>query len=354
MSMTLSALHCKTPINLFSPTNSPRINHSSRSLSLASSSLPTNAKPLNKLRNPQIFYGPFKKHFVEFQVKSRRFAVNAQYGIESSGNTEKEEVQDREESSMPERFRHLTKEVPAKPLRWPWVIALAFMAYAWRAVLWELFNWKRALTAIGRFLAYISKIILALIFRFIGDPLTSSIRAVETALYSVRAFYSSIISHAPISELATIVMLTSAVLAVAETAVPDSVDSQPYMLTLAGLIGLAAVRNYITELFFWTLLVVLFWFNSSVKGRDYVSSALPVAAVLVAVGEPWVRVVTMGLYLGLAVFYRSRRPVDLKEDGDGGVRRKRVPLPLLCAGLAIGARVAAKWAGYRHLTWMIV
>ncbi|CAA0816193.1 embryo defective 1923 [Striga hermonthica] len=355
MSTTLSALHCKTPIKLFSPNISPRINHSSHSLSLAPSLTPANANHLKRIRNPQNLYGPFKEHFFEFQVvKSSRFAAKAQYGTESSGNTEKEEVQYVGESSMPERFRYLTKEVPAKPLRWPWFIALAFMTYAWRAVLWELFNWKRALSAIGRFLGYISKIILALVFSFIGDPLTFSIRAIETSLYTVRAFYSSIIWHAPVPELATIVMLTSAVLAVAETAVPDSIDSQPYMLTLAGLIGFAAVKNYINELFFWTLLVGLFGFNSFVKKRDYVSSALPVAAVLVAVGEPWVRVVAMGSYLGLAVFYRSRRPVDLKEDGDGGVRRKRVPLPLLCAGLAIGVRVAANWAGYRHLTWMIV
>lgn len=32
------------------------------------------------------------------------------------------EVQSRGESTMPERFRYLTKEAPDRPVRWPWVI----------------------------------------------------------------------------------------------------------------------------------------------------------------------------------------------------------------------------------------
>lgn len=28
----------------------------------------------------------------------------------------------RGQSTMPERFRHLTKEAPDRPVRWPWVI----------------------------------------------------------------------------------------------------------------------------------------------------------------------------------------------------------------------------------------
>ncbi|GFQ05240.1 hypothetical protein PHJA_002668100 [Phtheirospermum japonicum] len=227
------------------------------------------------------------------------------------------------------------------------------MIYAWRAVLWELFNWKRALGAIGRFSGYISKLVLALIFHFIGDPVTSSIRAVETTIYTIRAFYSGIVAYAPIPDLTMIILLTSTVFATAEAAVPDSVNSQPYILTVAGLIGFAAVQNYISEPFFWTLLVGLFGFARLVKKRDYVSSALPVAAVLAAVGEPWVRAIAMASYLGLAIFYRSSEHVDSKE-GEAGGARKRVPLPLLCAALAIGVRVAAKWAGYRHLTWMVV
>ncbi|CAK9177887.1 unnamed protein product [Ilex paraguariensis] len=150
-----------------------------------------------------------------------------------------------------------------------------------------------------------------------------------------------------------IIMLASAVLAIAEATVPDSVNGQPYLLTLAGVIGFAAVRGYISELFFWMLLLGLFGFARFIKKRDYVSSALPVAAVLAAVGEPWVRFVVIASYLALAITHHSKKPSEGKEV-EATATSRPVPIPLLCAALAIGVRVAAKWAGYRHLTWMIV
>ncbi|KAL0362328.1 UNVERIFIED_CONTAM: hypothetical protein Scaly_1188000 [Sesamum calycinum] len=201
---------------------------------------------------------------------------------------------------------------------------LAFMLYAWRTVLWELSNWRAAVAAIGRLLTYISKFVLALIFHFIGAPVTSLIRGVETIFYTIRAFYSGIVASAPIPELTLIIMLVSAVLAVAEAASPDTVNSQPHLLTVAGLIGFAAVANYISEPLFLDI-----------------------------TREPWVRVIVMASYLALAIFHHSNIPSHLKEDEDAGAIN-RVPVPLLCAALAIGIRVAAKWAGYRHLTWMIV
>lgn len=39
-------------------------------------------------------------------------------------NREKEEMEARGQSSMPERFRYLTKEAPDKPVRWPWLIGM--------------------------------------------------------------------------------------------------------------------------------------------------------------------------------------------------------------------------------------
>lgn len=80
---------------------------------------------------------------------------------------------------------------------------------------------------------------------------------------------------------------------------------------------------------------------------------MPVAAVLAAVGEPWVRVVVMASYLALAIIHHSNKPLEVKETETPATVRG-VPITLLCAALAIGVRVAAKWAGYRHLTWMIV
>lgn len=128
------------------------------------------------------------------------------------------------------------------------------------------------------------------------------------------------------------------------------------MLTISGLTGYFAVKGMIGDLVFWTLLFGLFSFSRFIKKRDYVSSALPVAAVLAGVGEPWVRVVVIGCFLSLAVVqYSNNQPEEDKGEGftsttDG----RRVPVPLLCAALAIGVRIAARWAGYRHLTWMVV
>ncbi|PON80558.1 embryo defective [Parasponia andersonii] len=262
------------------------------------------------------------------------------------------EKEARGESTLPERFRYLTKEAPDPPLRWPFFVAVAFLLYAWRAVLFELYNWKKAAFAVVRFVGYILKLVLALIFHFFGDPITSLIRCIETTLYTIRSFYSGIVAYAPVPELTTIIILSSAVLAIAESTVPESVNSQQYILTISGLIGYAAVRGYISEPFFWTLLVGLYGFSRFIKKRDDVSSALPAAAVLAAVGEPWVRVLAMASYLALAIFHHSK--TFQRGEEEVAVTTRKLPLPLLGVALAIGIRIAAKWAGYRHLTWMIV
>ncbi|KAI4334022.1 hypothetical protein L6164_018763 [Bauhinia variegata] len=81
---------------------------------------------------------------------------------------------------------------------------------------------------------------------------------------------------------------------------------------------------------------------------------MPAAAVLAAVGEPWVRVLVMISYVALAIYQHSRSIPEDKEVTEVEIAETRLPFPLLVAALAIGIRVAAKWAGYRHLTWMIV
>lgn len=232
--------------------------------------------------------------------------------------------------------------------------AAAFLLYAWRAVLFELRNWKKAAFSIVHFVGYLLKLVFALIFHFIGDPVTSLIRCIETALYSIRAFYSGIVAYAPVPELTTIIMLASAILAIAEATVPNSINSQPYLLTISGMIGYAAVSGYISEPFFWTLLVGMYGFSRFVKKRDNVSSALPAAAVLAAVGEPWVRVLVIASYLALAVSHHSKKTYSERKDEEVVVSDRKLPLPLLGVALAIGIRLAAKWAGHRHLTWKIV
>lgn len=83
----------------------------------------------------------------------------------------------------------------------------------------------------------------------------------------------------------------------------------------------------------------------------YVSSALPVVAVLVAVGEPWVRVrvrvVVVSSFVTLAITHYSKRLLEGKDGDEAVVLGRKVPVPLCCA-LAIRFYVAARWAGYQH------
>ncbi|KAG5592119.1 hypothetical protein H5410_042633 [Solanum commersonii] len=279
-----------------------------------------------------------------------RFIAKAESsGVDCGNSVDKAEIDVRGESTMPDRFRKLTN----KPVRWPWFIALAFILYAWRTILWELDNWKKAVGAVFRFLGYISKLALDVVYYFIGDHITTIIRFIESTIYSIRAFYSSIVAYAPVQELITIIILASCVLAIGESAIPDSVNSQPYLLTAAGIMGFAAVRGYISELFFWFIFLGLFFFARFIKRRDYVSSAIPVTAALAVVGESWVRLVEMVSYTTLAILQHSKTPLNKSEGETTGAVRK-VPVPLICAALVIGVRLVAKWADYQHLTWMIV
>lgn len=216
----------------------------------------------------------------------------------------------------------------------------------------ELSNWRKGALAIVQFVGYLLKLSLAVIFHFVGDPIIYMIRFVETIFYAVRAYYSEIVAYAPIPELTTVIMLASAVLAIAEAVVPNSVNCQPILLTLSGVVGYAVVFDYISEPFFYTILVGLYGYSRFVKRRDDVTSALPAAAVLAAVGEPWIRVLVIPLFLALAIFIYSKKLPERKEDLV--VTNRKLPLPLLGAALAIGIRLAANWAGYRHLTWKIV
>lgn len=222
--------------------------------------------------------------------------------------------------------------------------------------MFELSNWRKAVLGIVSFVGYLLKLALALVYHFIGDPITSLIRCFETASYTIRAFYSGIVAYAPVPELTSIILLASAVLAIAEAAVPNSVNSQTHLLTVSGLIGYAAVSGYISEPFFWTLLLLLYGLSRFVKKKDDVSSALPVAAVLAAIGEPWVRLLVMVSYLALAISHHSKKLLGGKEEVEvpAAAADRRLPMPLLGAALAIGIHLAAKWAGYRHLTWKIV
>ncbi|XP_061359001.1 uncharacterized protein LOC133303135 [Gastrolobium bilobum] len=314
--------------------------------------------PLTKV---EAFRPEFRQNLFGFSPKAprvslgKRFVVNdGEGGADAVVGVDEAEKEARGGSTMPERFRYLAKEAPDPPVRWPWFVVLAFLIYAWRAVLFELSNWRNAAFGIVHFIGYLMKYALALVYRFIGDPITFSIRCIEDLFYTIRAFYSGIIAYAPVPDLTIIIVLASVVLAVAEATVPNCINNQPYVLTVSGIIGYAAVRGYISEPLFWTLLLGLYGFSKFLKKRDDVSSAMPVAAVLAAVGEPWIRVLVIVSYMALAIYQYSKMVAEGKEVEEVETKERRLPIPLLVAALAIGLRVAAKWAGYRHLTWMIV
>ncbi|KAI3992777.1 hypothetical protein MKX01_021738 [Papaver californicum] len=306
------------------------------------------------------------KRFSDFSGLSIKRSIGRKLGFsvcaENGQGEEKKHVVDeaeeaRGQSTMPSRFRYLTKEAPDRPVRWPWLIALAFLVYAWRSVLWELSNWKKAVVGIANFTAYLSKLALAIVYHFFGDPITAVLGFFETSLYSVRYMYSDIVAAAPIPEIMVIILLTSAVLAIAEAPVPNSIICQSYLISVAGFIGLAAVKNFIPESLFWVFLVGLFCFAKFVKKKDNLSSAMPVAAVLTAIGEPWVRALVMTLFTSLAIYHHSNMKKTLPEEYaqvEVASSVRKLPVPLVGAALAIGIHLAAKWVRYRHLTWMIV
>ncbi|XP_027346678.1 uncharacterized protein LOC113858305 [Abrus precatorius] len=306
------------------------------------------------------FRPQFRRNIIGFSLKPPRFSLGKRFAVNDKGGggdvvvgVDEAEKEARGQSTMPERFRYLAKEAPTPPLRWPWFVVMAFLIYAWRAVLFELSNWRNAAFAIVRFIGYLLKYALAVVYHFIGSPITFSVRCAEDLFYTVRACYSWIIANAPVPDLTIIIVLASIVLAIAEATVPNCVNNQPYVLTVSGLIGYAAVRGYISEPLFWTLLLGVYGFSKFVKKSDDISSAMPVAAVLAAVGEPWVRVLVIVSYTALAIYQHSKMLSEGKEVEEVETR-VRLPIPLLFAALAIGLRIAAKWAGYRHLTWMIV
>lgn len=58
----------------------------------------------------------------------------------------------------------------------------------------------------------------------------------------------------------------------------------------------------------------------------------------------------MTSYLPLVITHHSKRSSDGKDGGESVILSRKVSVPWLLVFMY----VAAKWAGYRRLTWMIV
>lgn len=66
-----------------------------------------------------------------FQLRRKNgFIVEAESsGVDYGNSVDKAEIDVRGESTMPDRFRYLTKEAPDKPVRWPWFIGISKNSY---------------------------------------------------------------------------------------------------------------------------------------------------------------------------------------------------------------------------------
>lgn len=100
-----------------------------------STTIPTLLSPTLSLKPafPSTQFQPlrpqFRRKLIGFSVKSPTFSLGRIFALNdkaSNGDVlnglDEAEKEARGNSTMPERFRYLTKEVPSPPVRWPWFV----------------------------------------------------------------------------------------------------------------------------------------------------------------------------------------------------------------------------------------
>lgn len=68
-----------------------------------------------------------RKRFGLFYSRNLGFCLNASENGQGERKTSVDDDAERlarGESTMPDRFRHLTKEAPDRPVRWPWFVGM--------------------------------------------------------------------------------------------------------------------------------------------------------------------------------------------------------------------------------------
>ncbi|KAH9322674.1 hypothetical protein KI387_017313, partial [Taxus chinensis] len=178
------------------------------------------------------------------------------------------------------------------------------------------------------------------------------IQGTQWATYIVKEVYALIFNMTSVQAFTEAVVLSSAVLGVGEATKSNAVSSQPYTIGLAGFLGLGAVLGLFSSSIFVALLLALVAFSLLVMKRDRVSSIMPVAAVLAAVAEPWVRVVALASFLTLAIHQHWKSPEKEQVTPDNGSRYKEQPIILRVLSLMVGIAVAAQWLYFRHWIWL--
>lgn len=293
-------------------------------------------------------------------VKTWPFIVQAatEY-IEPADTEDNEERRRREESSnLPPQLREYCKEVPEPFNPLPWLAGFAFLYITREVVKVELLRWVKfalvGLNALVHFVLWFPGV--STLLESAAMVLAMVLAAVTTgtawSFLLVKEVYAFIIDMTPVRAIVKSIILAFAVLGIGEATKMNAVSSQPYTLSMAALFGLGAVLGFFPSSVFVVLLFSLALFSSLVMKRDRVSALMPVAAVLAAVAEPWVRSVALAFFLALAVYENWKSPEKEEIPLGNSVRSSGQPMILFVLSLMAGMSAAAQWLYFRHLIWL--
>lgn len=298
-----------------------------------------------------------EKMFMQRDLNMKTMPFTVQAATEYIGPADPEDIEERrrrqENSSLPPQLRELTQEVPEPFNPLPWLAAFAILFITREVILFELLHWPKA--AVVGLNALIG---IALSLPGVSTLLESAawvLAAVMTgtawSFLFVKGAYAFIIERTPVQAIVKAIILASAVLGIGEATKMNAVSSQPYTLSMAALFGLGAVLGFFPSSVFVVLLFALVLFSSLVMKRDIVSALMPVAAVLAAVAEPWVRGVALAFFLALAVYENWKSPKEQIPLGNS-LRSSGQPMIMFVLSLMVGMSAAAQWLYFRHLIWL--
>lgn len=288
-------------------------------------------------------------------VKTWPFTVQAatEY-IEPADTEDDKERQRLESSSLPPQLREYCKEVPEPFNPLPWLAGFAFLCITREVVMFELLRWLKValvgLNALVRFVLWFPGV--STLLESAALVLAAVTTGTAWSFLLVKEVYAFIIEMTPVRAIVKSIILAFAVLGIGEATKMNAVSSQPYTLSMAALFGLGAVLGFFPSSVFVVLLFSLVLFSSLVMKRDIVSALMPVAAVLAAVAEPWVRNVALAFFLALAVYENWKSPEKEEIPLGNSVRSSGQPMILFVLSLMAGMSAAAQWLYFRHLIWL--
>lgn len=291
-------------------------------------------------------------------MKTKPFTVQAaaEY-IEpaDTGNDKEERERWRKENSyLPPQLRELTEEVPKPFNPLPWLAGFAILFLIREVIVSELRHWPKAalvgLNALIRFVLGFPGV--STLLESAAPLLAAVVTGTAWFFLFVQGVYAFIIERTPVQAIVKAIILASAVLGIGEATKMNAVNSQPYTLSMAALFGLGAVLGFFPSSVFVVLLFALVLFSSLVMKRDIVSAVMPVAAVLAAVAEPWVRGVALVFFFALAVYENWKSPEKEQIPLGNSVRSNGQLMIMFGLSLMVGMSAAAQWLYFRHLIWL--